>query len=101
VLRTSLLIVRCGCSEVVYSSDSEGGLMISKYRRSAYDSAALVIILLVVTLAGCSHTNSVEEQLPYYVTPASALDPQPDAEMLRYLLDSSTFHIGASRQTRD
>src|SRR2546428_2325998 len=74
--------------------------MISKYRRSAYDSAALVIILLVVALAGCSHTNSVEEQLPYYVTPASALDPQPDAEMLRYLLDSSTFHIGAARQKR-
>jgi hypothetical protein len=52
---------------------------------------ALLFVLVLLGVVGCSHSTAVVEQsLPYYVTPASALDPILDDATLHYLLDSST-----------
>ena len=49
-------------------------------------------ILFLAWFAGCRSSTSVDPP-GNYVTPATALDPEPDPEMVRHLLDSGTFHI--------
>jgi cell wall-associated NlpC family hydrolase len=71
--------------------------MISNHLRFA-GLARASLFLAALCVGGCSHTNAVEEQLPYYVTPASAIDPAPDAVMLRQLFDSSTFNVSRTFQ---
>lgn len=56
--------------------------------------ATLVILFVFV---GCKQSTSVEN-LPYYITPSSALDPEPSEEMVQHLLDSGTFHISGIQQ---